>query len=230
MPIEALIYILCGIIIIQIAEIIFLVMLYQKKSAALDLAEKDTTKAMAKIIENANKKAEQIIQNAVNKSEDIIYDSETFSTKVNKEMDFVFRDAMEQHRKTFDEVLNKAFTDFKDNFAGTKEDFTKASEKVLAEMELLAKKEFSSFQTEMKAKQPFMETYLKQKVDVEFDQAKREIAAFKTQEMSKATEIIKEAIVRITKDVLHLSIPRDQQEKLIIDALEKAKKDNIFSI
>jgi hypothetical protein len=230
MQLELLVYILCGIIIIQIAEIIFLVMLYQKKSTALDLAEKDTTKAMAKIIENANKKAEQIIQNAVNKSEDIIYDSETFSTKVNKEMDFVFRDAMEQHRKTFDEVLNKAFTDFKDNFAGTKADFTKASEKVLAEMELLAKKEFSSFQAEMKAKQPFIETYLKQKVDVEFDQAKREIASFKTQEMSKATEIIKEAIVRITKDVLHLSIPRDQQEKLIIDALEKAKKDNIFSI
>ena len=230
MPLEALIYILCGIIIIQIVEIIFLVLFYQKKSAALDLAEKDTTKAMGRIIENANLKAEKIIQNAVNKSEEIMYDSETFSTKVNKEMTFVFHDAMEQHKKNFDEVMNKAFIDFKDNFAGSKEDFTKASEKVLAEMESLAKKEFSSLQEEMKAKQPFMETYLKQKVDVEFDQAKKEIASFKTQEMARTSAVIKEAVLRITKDVLRLSIPRDQQEKLIMDALEKAKKDSIFSL
>jgi F0F1-type ATP synthase membrane subunit b/b' len=105
-----------------------------------------------------------------------------------------------------------------------------ASEKVLAEMESLAKREFSSFQAEMKAKQPFMETYLKQKVDVEFAQAKKEIDAFKTQEMARMTDGVKEAVVKITKDVLHLSIPRDQQEKLIVDALEKAKKDSIFTI
>jgi vacuolar-type H+-ATPase subunit H len=150
MSFEILIYILCGIIIIQIAEIVFLVTLYQKKSAALDFAEKDATKALAKIIDNANKKAEQIIQNAVNKSEDIIYDSESFSSKVNKEMEFVFSDAMGQHKKTFDEVLNQTFTDFKENFATTKSDFSMASEKVLAEMESLAKREFSSFQAEMR--------------------------------------------------------------------------------
>jgi F0F1-type ATP synthase membrane subunit b/b' len=230
MSLETVIYILLGAVVVQLFEIGYLIYLYHKKSQELDLHEKDSSKAFTKIIDNANKKAEEIVQNAVDKSEAIVYEAEAFKTKIEKEMHFVFQDIVEKRKKMFDSMVVDIAKEFKAGLDQVKETFEKNSKATSTEITAYAAKELEAFQTQTASKSASMEAYVKNRIDEELNAAKAQIEAYKQQQIIEIQSHIKENVEYITRNVLRLSIPADKQEKLILDALEKAKADNVFSV
>lgn len=70
---------------------------------------------------------------------------------------------------------------------------------------------------------------MEQKIQDEFERAKAEIAAYKQQEMDKVKERAEDLIKKLSVELLGRSIKADDHEKLLIEALEEAKKENIFA-
>lgn len=230
MSLETVIYILLGAVIVQLVEIGYLIYLYHKKSQELDLHERDSSKALTKIIDNANKKAEEIVQSAVDKSESIVYEAEAFKTKIEKEMQFVFQDIIEKRKKMFDGMVVDIAKEFKSGLDQVKETFEQNSKQTSSEITAYAAKELEAFQTQTASKSASMEAYVKNRIDEELNAAKAQIEAYKQQQITEIQNHIKENVEYITRTVLRLSIPAEKQEKLILDALEKAKADNVFSV
>lgn len=226
---ELIIYVLAGIILFQIVVQIIVVLFLRRKEDA-DHHEKNVSQASTKIIEHANKKAEQIIQNAVDKAEEIIYQSQTFNDKVQKELSFSFKDAMEKHKHELAATLDVIMKEYKETFTVTKQSFIERSNKTIDQIREYGDMEFAMIKDQSSAKAAQVEEYIRKKIDMEFDEAKKEIDKYKEVEKGRVSQMIREAIAELTNEVLRLSIPKSEQERLIMEALDKARKDNIFSI
>ncbi len=230
MSADLIIYILCGVIVFLVVEIIALIILYRRKQTAPDRHERDSHKAAERIVDHANKKAEMIIQNAVDKAEQIIYDSQEFKDKINKELTFSYKDAATQQNIQLEQILEKLLRDYQETFTITKQAFLEKSNKTIDKVKEYAEMEFAMVKDQSAAKVAVMEEYIRNKIDLEFQEAKKEIDKWKEVEKNRTSQMIKEAITELSNEVLHLSIPKSEQERLIMEALDKARKDNIFSI
>lgn len=229
MALEMIVYILVGIIILQLFEIIFLLYFYNRnKNAKVAGKPIDSSSTLTRIIEDANKKAQEIVQNAVDKADEILYESTSFRTKIEKEMKFVFNDSVNTHKKSFDELLEGAISQYKSVLLDTKKVFNEQMQKTLTTMQSAAQTELQEFQSTAQKNQAFAEEYLKQKIDAEFDLAKKEIEAYKKVEMQRIHDTINIKVNDITVKVLKGSISKEKQEQLVLDALEKAKIDNVM--
>ncbi len=230
MSAELIIYILSGVIVFLIVEILALIILYRRKQTAPDRHEKDAQRAAERIVDHANKKAEMIIQNAVDKAEQIVYDSQEFKDKINKELTFSYKDAATQQNIELEQILEKLLRDYQETFTITKQAFLERSNKTIDKVKEYAEMEFAMVKDQSSAKVAQMEEYIRKKIDFEFQEAKKEIDKWKEVEKNRTSQMIKEAITELSNEVLRLSIPKSEQERLIMEALDKARKDNIFSL
>lgn len=229
MAIEIIVYILVGIIILQLFEIIFLLYFYNKKASGVKAGKPiDGSGTLTRIIEDANKKAQEIVQNAVDKADEILYEASSFRTKIEKEMKFVFNDSVNSHKKSFDELLEGAISQYKSVLLDTKKVFNDQMQKTLNAMQTAAQNELQEFHAAAAKNTTFAETYLKQKIDAEFEVAKKEIEAYKQKEMQRIHESIDAKVNEIVKQVLKGSISKEKQEQLVLSALEQAKVDNVL--
>ena len=226
---ETLVYILSGIIALQLVEIIYLYYMNHKKNSAVTAQMVDNSKAMQKIIQDANKKAEEIVQNAVSTSEQILNRTQSVKDSFDKQLAVMYTKSVDKHNKDFEEVLTSMTDQYNAVFADAKKALETQTKKTIFTIEELAKKEVTDFANQNNAKTDAAENYLKSKIDAEFALAKQEIEAYKNQEIIRLKEEIQKKITVITTTVLKGSISRDKQEKLILEALEKAQKDNLFT-
>lgn len=227
---ELIIYILSAVVLIHLIEIGMLFVLHRKKEKLPDHHEKNVSEASSRIIEHANKKAEGIVQNAVDKAEEIVYQSQEFKDKVGKELSFTFKDALDKHKVELEKTLAAMTTDYKDTFTVTKQSFIEKSHKTIDQIREYGDMEFAMMKDQSAAKAAQVEEYIRKKIDLEFDEAKKEIDKYKEVEKARVSQMIRESIAELSNEVLHLSIPKKEQERLIMEALDKARKDNIFSI
>lgn len=213
----------------QLGQIIYLLKLYRNKSHEVELKEQDRTKAYGMIIDNANTKAQEILEQATRKSEEILSKTTHLEQNVEKEMNSIYSSIMKTQKASLQEAMNALLTGYKDMFTSTKDEFLKQTNKTVADMEHFSEEEFELFKKMTESKTAEVEKYVKQKIEAEFELAHQEIEKFKQAEITQIQKQVRENVMHITSDILHLSIPRDQHEKLIMNALEKAQKDGLLA-
>jgi hypothetical protein len=71
---------------------------------------------------------------------------------------------------------------------------------------------------------------LQTKINEEFDHAKGEIAKYKEEKLKAIDEEAEKIIKKLSIELLGKAIKIDEHEKILLDALEKAKKESILSI
>lgn len=226
---SAAIYILFAIILFQFLTIVLLAYFYEKKTKVLDAREQDKTKAFTYIVDKANTKASEIIENAVDKAGNFVHDAQDFKVKIEHEAKHVFTDSLIQHKKSFEDMFQETLTEYRTVLADMKETLEKKVDANVDDLEKFAQAEIGEIKADTIEKNQKLEAYMKQKIDAELAQAKNQIELYKQQEFQRTSQVIHDQIIKVTRDVLHLSIPREQHEKLILDALERAKKESFFN-
>ncbi|MCX7996706.1 MAG: hypothetical protein N2691_03015 [Patescibacteria group bacterium] len=221
-------YLLFGIIVFQFITIAVLAYYYDKKTRTLESAEYDHSKAFTYVVDRANAKAGEILEGAVDKAEGFIHETKLLKDKIEERAAHMLDDSLEKHRQAFNEMFQQIFSQYKHEFETMKRSMEKEVDTSVADFEKFAKTEISELKDDAEKKNALIEQYLKQKIDAEFELARKEITAFKQQEFQRVSAQIREQVTRITRDVLRLSIPTDQHDKLIMDALEKAKENSFF--
>jgi hypothetical protein len=226
---EIIVYILCAIVLIQVLEIVALIILMRRKQELhFNDSVESSSNAFAAILDAANKKSETIVQNAVDKAEDIIYQSQSFRSKIEKEMKYAFEDGMKKHAERFSDLIEVTVDEYKNRYSKVADNMEQIAQNTYNEMKQYAKKESDSFTGLSAEKVTALEDHIRSLMEAEMATARIEIQAFKKQELDQFSSMIKSSVLTITKDVLRLSIPKEEQEKLVFQALEKAKTSGLF--
>lgn len=228
MSLTILIYVLLGALIIQLFEIIYLVVLYKNKSKEVHSLKADATKEQQKIISAAQKKAEEIVQNAVDASESILYETESFKNKVEKELKFALQDVSEKRKKDFDALLSDTFKEFKDQFTQLRSTYQTQTDVTSKEMIAFVKAELDVLKEESQSKSQFVQQFMTDKLNAEFEKIQKELSVYKEQQMLAFQQQVKERVNEVSRTVLQGSISQEKQDELLMAALEKARKESIL--
>lgn len=189
----------------------------------------DIYKKTSKTIEKANAEAEEIIAKASEKAKKILFETEYLRDDLVKrsEEDFnriaqTSEQLLEGESKEFEKQYRVLFDDIRGMY-------TKKAGTILEDIEKIADTELTDFRDVLRQETVAAQGYISKKMIEEFEGARRDIQAYKEEKMQEINKNINELVQHVAKDVLGESIPLNQHEQLVTDALERAKKEGLFS-
>lgn len=171
------------------------------------------------------KKSDHILEEAREKALKIVSDANLFDDSTKKMFDQELKMIQEGQVKTLEKlsydllnVYQKELTDLKENNIKLMSNISKDIENsVIAELkdfrEILKKETYDS--------QKIVET----KIEETYKATQKEIEDYKTERLKKVEGQIFEIIQNVSREVLGKTLSRDEHEQLVMDALEKAKKE-----
>ena len=186
-------------------------------------------KKNAELLDETRNRAIKIIEEANSKAIDIIKNANVFITASNSNLNTNLANTASSQIKTF-ELLTSDFTKsylsaLNDLKAKNLEIFQNISKNI----EISTLSEIKKYKEVVGQETVDSEKMVKQKMEHEFSLARKEIDQYRADQIKKINDGIYSIIQRVTESVLGKAISLSQHEELIINALEKAKKEGVFS-
>jgi F0F1-type ATP synthase membrane subunit b/b' len=176
------------------------------------LAEKERKleSGYQQIIDSALEKERNILNEATKKANTILSNTQYVSN--------ISKDSLDQAlQKMLSDVQKEAVTSSNEFLTNYKNFLSQVSEKTLLGFQNNAKKFEEDMQKQM---QEFRETLL--------PAIQKELETYKEQRFKEADKTVNAIIQRVSEKVLKKSISFEEHQKLIIESLEKSRKEGIF--
>lgn len=201
-----------------------------KREHDIQSRESDTFHRYHKIINNAHNEARAILDSTSVASTGILAESRATNEHFEENLDKVLQKIAQQHI----ELLKK-----------TSDEFAKSYDEKLAKMqEELANHTNQSLSASEKRLNDSIEKYLKpvaetaagsqatmqQNIQQVLDQVKKELDDYKQARMQKIEAEVQDLVKKTYKDVIHKSLNENLQQELILESLEKAKREGEISL
>jgi hypothetical protein len=187
------------------------------------LAEKPT-----KLLESAHEKAQEIISQANAHANEILASSKAYENTSNvalkekldqleKDQAAVFASASQEMKTAYQDLLSQ----IQEQDMNTLKSMTKdIQEDVLAD--------FKEFRETLEKETINSEKVVKEKIDEEYLVIEKELQDYKRQKYQKIDEDIYKILYRVSEMVLSQGITFDTHKQLVLEALETAKKEQVF--
>lgn len=205
----------------------YLYYLYNRQRE-FDSKEDSAYNKSSEIIQEAQVHANEIVEKAVDRAK---------STLV--ETDYLRDDLMKNLESNLNQLAQQTITVFKNNsqgvdqkyqelFSKTKQEYEAKLNYTLKSLEAIAGRELEDFSKNLKKETLNSQVFIGARINEEFEKKQKEIEDYKLQRLKAIDENINKIIARVSQEVLGKAIPLDEHERLVIEALERAKKEEVF--
>lgn len=196
-------------LIVALFVIYYLIQL-RKKEKELEKKEAETDKNYHKIVDDALSQERKIITDATEEAQEII----TNAQYVNK-----------TSQATVDHALSKMVQDIQTDAVKAAQDFKTSYQTSLQQVATTSISEFQQVTRELQSDlhkqiQEFHSTLL--------PGLQKELDAYKQSRMKQAETTITRVVQEVSQDILNKSISFEDHQKLMIESLDKAKKEGLF--
>jgi len=213
--------------IIFLSAIILFYSIY-KKTKDLEDKEKNVFSNYDAILEDAQKKAAEIIAHATDEAARLEFESKNIQIEAGQKEEEAFarivkeqEDHLSKQAAALSAMYDKALAQVKDAYSQEVGQMVKTlwekTTKNTQEMEAIMGQATGSGTDS-----------LSKKIEEEFSKAVIEISEYKKQEIEKIKKNMQSILAQVCQEVLGRSIPLEEQEKQVLEALEKAEKEHIF--
>lgn len=219
-----------SILILAIALIVIVICLYRitKTLHANPNIRDESFQKNADILEEARIKAVKMIDDANNQALDIV-NKVTLSTDVVSEN---FKEDLLRISSIQIKEFEKATSNFTSLYSQVLQDLkTKNIEifqNISKDIEVNTNEEIKNFKESMQKLTTLSQKEVRKKIDIDYEISKKEIEAYKKEELQKIDSGIYELLEKMSKLVLGKALSLSEHEDLIEKSLEKAKKEGIF--
>ena len=181
-----------------------------------------------KVLAKAQKEAEGIITQAHNKASSIISETTEFSKHYEKQMAGEITAAESTYKKQYEKALKQVqeesikmiqniSNEVNSQFASNREEFKKEMIDELAKVKKIVEASLSSLMQD-----------LSQAIDYERSRARDEFQAQRNAKLVQLDKQVTQSVSKIVKEVLDSGITIRDQDKLVKEALDQAKKEGRF--
>lgn len=184
--------------------------LYKEKSAA----QKDLLKKSDLILEEAREKALKIVS-----------DANLFNDSTKKIFDQELKMIQEGQVKTLEKLSYDLLNSYQKELIELKENNIKTMNIISKDIENSTISELKDFKEILKKETFESQKIVEGKIEDAYRIAQKEIEDYKIERIKKVESQIYEIIQNISKMVLGKTLSREEHEQLVMDALEKAKKE-----
>jgi hypothetical protein len=124
-----------------------------------------------------------------------------------------------------DQALQKMVLSIEQEAVDTAQNFARSYQASLSQ---LSASSLNDFQTVVKELEMDLQKQSQQFHDTLFTQMKKELEDYKTLRMQQTDAMITHIIQKASQEIFNKTIPLSDHQTLVINALEKAKKEGIF--
>jgi len=181
-----------------------------------------------KLLQEAHEKAQEIINLANKQATEILASSKVYENNSNQAL----KDKLAMLEKQQESVFNKASEDMKIAYQNM---ITQIQEEDLNTLKTMTKEiesdviaDFKEFRDVLEKETINSEKIVKEKIDEEYLTMEKDLEDYKNKKYQKIDEDIYKILYRVSEMVLNQGITYDKHKELVIDALETAKKEQVF--
>jgi hypothetical protein len=208
---------------------------YTKMADKLHSAQKDINSLKnqlsenpIKLLEQAHEKAQELINQANKQAADILASSKVYEDNSNQAL----KSKLSELEKQQESVFSKASQDMKIAYQNM---ITQIQEQDINTLKTMTKdiesdvlSDFKEFRDELEKETIKSEKVVKEKIDDEYLTLEKDLEEYKKQKYQKLDDDIYKILYRVSEMVLNQGIPYDKHKELVIEALETAKKEQVF--
>ncbi len=197
---------------------------YQKEA---DESESQVHKREADLLEDARIKAGKIVEDANKKAAEIIGESNILNRDSKKTLDEALETLLKHQTSYFEKVSQDFLEAYKRELESLKQKNVEIVKNVSKDMEEDTVGEVNDFEKVLQKETFEAQKIVGGKIEEEYSLAQKELEKYKNEMLSKVQDQIYKILENVSKLTIGKSIPLADHEELIIEALEKAKKDGL---
>jgi len=218
------------IFILALALIIVLILLLKsiRKSHLYEIENINSKSNNSSLLDEARNKAVRITDQANNKALDIIQKANLFVNVKNDDFNKELKSVTQKELKAFEKTTLDFIKVYENVLNDLKTRNVEIFQNISNNIETSTLGEIKKFNSVIEQETISSQKMLAKKIDDEYSLAKKDIDAYRQDRLRIVDERIFEILEKVSKLVLGKAISPSDQEALIIDSLEKAKKEAIF--
>lgn len=197
---------------------------YQKEA---DELMSQVHKSEADLLEDARIKAGKIAEDANKKAMEIIGSSNNLNTQGKKMLDEALDTLLKRQTSYFEKASADFLEAYKKELESLKQKNIEIVKNVSNNIEEDTVKEVEDFDNILQKETFAAQKIVEEKIEKEYSAAQQNVQNYKNEMLRKAEEEIYKILETVSKLTIGKSISFAGHEQLIIEALEKAKKDGI---
>lgn len=198
---------------------------FEKKNYML---ETKAYKAALEKLRSAHEVSLKVVEDTNAKATEIIKDAQYLSENAKEELAKSLRDVSNDQKAQLEKTTEEALGEYTRELKSQKEKNIQSMNQVAEEIKSAATNELEEFKSMLHNDTVDYEKKIEEKLTAEQKILKERLDAYKNEKIRKIDKSIASIVVQVSKDVIGKSIDLDTSQKLVFDALESAKKENLF--
>lgn len=163
----------------------------------------------------------QIVDNALTKERKILEDATNEANVIITGAQYITNDS----KKTIDHALDQMVAEVQKESSDTANNFLNTYQ---ASLQQLANQSLSEYQGIMKSLEADLQKQIKDFHDSLLPNLKKELDDYKEIRMKETEQLITAIVRKVSQEVLNKSLSLEDHQQLLIESLEKAKKEGVF--
>lgn len=212
--------------------LVVLIVFYAQLFNKLHLIQKDEEKLKQQIIkkeeevlDRASEKAEEIITEAVDKAQEILGSTALFNEKAKSILDRKLESVSKNQAGMLERSSLDLLKDYEKAIEELKQDNINLFRNISKNIEIYASRELKDFKDTLEKETIDSQKIVGQKIEEEFKKAEEDLRLYKEARLKKIDESIFELLKTISEMTIGKTLNPQQHEELIIEALEKVKRN-----
>lgn len=189
----------------------------------IQLAEKPIS-----LLEKANVQAQEIISQANKHAAEIIASSKTYGDVSNDAMKAKLAELEKQQEGIFTKASDEMKTAYQNMLTQIQEEDITTLKSMTKDIQSDILADFKEFRDSLERETINSEKVVKEKIDEEYLEIEKELQEYKKKKFQEVDEDIYKILYRVSEMVLSQGIPFDKHKQLVVEALETAKKEQVF--
>ena len=197
----------------------FLVFIHKEKEIEKKEQKIDTN--YHEIVDDALSKERKILDDASASSHHIVEDATTRADQIITGAEYVSKAS----KDTVDQALQKMVLTIEKEAVDTAQNFAKSYQ---ASLQQLSASSLNDFQTVVKQLEIDLQKQSTTFHQTLFEQMKKDLDAYKVLRLQQTDQLITKIIQKASQEIFNKSISLSDHQNLVIESLEKAKKEGVF--
>lgn len=201
---------------------------FSKGKQETESNQQQVYKKSKKILIDAHKKARSMLRVTAEKAARIMAQSQTLNHEIHQDFDNTLQHVANQNLGEFNHESHELLDDYHTSLEGLKNNYIEQLHQVVEDIKNSSESELKDYRQTLKKETLDAQEVVGQKINEEFAAAQKEISEYKQKKLQKIDESIQKMVSEYAKKIFRKSIPLEDHEQLILEALEEAKKKGVF--
>lgn len=200
----------------------------RKKEKELHEREHAILVTGSKLIDHAQNRANDILETAADKAKETLMQTQFVKADISKELTKALQEVSDATVSKFKEQSSEFDKQYRDLLQQMKQEYAANARGTISLLDQAVTKEVEDFRKILKDETITSQDVLHKDVTEAFEQAKKEIEAYKKTKMEEADTHLTKVLNQILSEVLHKTLSDQDHQKLVMQALEQARKEGVF--